>query len=391
MFRSIHDKLKSRRTRVSPSLVSDKTEAKQAKAGQSSASIEEAAAIILQRNIRSFAARKKYGIKQLERGEMDSYETFVVGNDPKMPKSLANHHVADEKIALVATSGVRALSIACELGNSGHTPKIFLIDNSREVCEFWLKLRAFASDDVACGSGQKFLGNLPEFLAKNAHLYRDIPDHALQNHRNSQAKYPNQNIRRFFAKLIDKHGYEYMRAVLLHATIIKQSWADAETFVKVKSITSLHGIKKIFMYPSNVVGCVSNEDNGDVLSQKVLENIQATAPVMTIHTDCVGFLAGHPEHVFLLENQEPKYVMSQLSPEGERGMGMCGGMFGMSMGGMHAGPRTIVIRDINDLAMLMRMLSGGHQGHSHSHDPHHGNFSDDDNDDNTFHNIRFGK
>jgi hypothetical protein len=369
MFRSLKNMLTPKRDRVSPPpVVNTDSNAKHLKPADEVVSREEAAAITLQKNIRGFIARKKYGIKQLTRYEMDSYETFVVGNDPKMPASLANYHVADEKIALVATSGVRALSIACELGNSGHTPKIFLIDNSREVCEFWLQLRAFASDDVACGTAQKFLDKLPEFLARNAQLYRDIPDRALQNRNNSGAKYPNQNIRRFFTRLIDKHGYEYVRAVLLHASVIKQSWADAETFAKVKNILSLHGIKKVFMYPSNIVGCIEHQNGGDVLQQKVLENIQATAPVMTIHTDCVGFLSGHPEHVFLLENQEPRYVKSQLSPDDDE-PGMGGGMFGMFSSGTGMPGGVIVVHDIGDLLMLLQMTHGNRQQRD-DHDRH---------------------
>ncbi len=361
MFRSLKNMLTPKRDRVSPPpVVNTDSNAKHLKPADEVVSKEEAAAITLQKNIRGFIARKKYGIKQLKRNEMDSYETFVVGNDPKMPASLANYHVADEKIALVATSGMRALSIACDLGNSGHTPKIFLIDNSREVCEFWLKLRAFASDDVACGTAQKFLDKLARFLVNNEHLYRDIPDHALQHdHDNDGVKYPNQNISRFFIKMISKHGYDYVRAVLMHASVIKQSWTDTDTFVKVKNIATLHGIKKIFMYPSNIVGCLDAVGEQAAV-EKTLENIKATAPVMTIHTDCVGVFAGHPKHVFLLENQEPKYVMQQVCRD-RSGMGMGGGLFRMFSSGTGMPGGGIVMHDIGDLMMLLQMTRGNRQ------------------------------
>jgi CheY-like chemotaxis protein len=71
------------------------------------------------------------------------YPAFVVGNDPVMPKELDTFHEAKEQIALIATSGLRAISLACKLGNKENTPKIILVDNSMQVIEFWREMKKF--------------------------------------------------------------------------------------------------------------------------------------------------------------------------------------------------------------------------------------------------------
>ena len=344
MMRSLRQAFKLKKYKIDASQVTQLTQQEQAARQQ-----QEDAAILLQKHIRGFVARKKYGISQLRHTEMENYPTFVIGNDPEMPTSLADFHENDEKVALVATSGVRALAIACQLGNRQHTPKIFLIDNSQQVCEFWLALRAFAADETRAATAEMFLANLPEFLHRHENLYQNLPDLALQRKGvvADGVQYPNQNISQFFVGLIRKYDYEYMRAILVHASILKQTWADAEVFVKVKNILTHQGIRKVFMYPSNIATYTLDAGGSMQTVEKILENIEKTAPVMAIHTDGCP-LHGVPEKVYLVENHEASQVRDRLFTASQ-----CGARNHHGFGGV---TRVVDMCDLNDFVMLLQMM-----------------------------------
>lgn len=267
----------------------------------------EQAATTIQKNVRGFLARRKYGIKHLSKDQQDSYPAFVVGNDPVMPASLDKYNEPTKKIALIGTSGMRVVSIACKLGNPKNIPKIILIDNSKEVYEFWYAMREFVKDDIKAATEQLFLKNLPSFLGSHIHLYRDLPDDCYASEAPPGVKYLNQNVHTYFIALIKKYGYDYVRSVICHTSLIKQSWADSSVFVKVKNILSYLGIDKIYMYPSNIAACI---DNAQIRTQ-VLENISKTNPILSIHTDCCS-VHGFPEKVYLLENNNPAYVSNTI-------------------------------------------------------------------------------
>lgn len=265
------------------------------------------AAITIQKNMRGFLAKKKYGIKPLKERELENYLVFPVGNDPKMPPSLDKYNEPNEEIGFIGTSGMRSLSLACKLGNPKHPPKIIIVDNSKEVYEFWDAMRKFVKEDKKAGTADLFLANLPRFLILHRNLYRHIPDDAFAQDVAPGVTYLNQNIATYFKALINKHGYGYVRSVILHTSLIKQSWAEPTVFVKLKNILRHQGINKIYMYPSNIVACI---DDPKIRAQ-VLDNILKTNPLLSIHTDLCG-IHGHPEKVFLFENNDPKQVSHTL-------------------------------------------------------------------------------
>lgn len=269
------------------------------------------AATLIQTNMRRVLAQKKYAIKHLERNKMNNYGTFVVGNDPLMPKELNNYHEPDKKIAFIATSGLRALSLACKIGNAKNIPKIMLIDNSQQVCDFWVAFRAFLSDDAKAGTAELLYKNLPEFLCKHKHLYRALTALTYANDEGDGRKYLNQDINIYLKAVIGKYGFDFVRAVVRHASIIRQSWAHTDTFVKVKNILALHGIERVYIYPSNIIACVDSKCDKDA----ILSNIESLSPVLAIHTDLGPSKNGHglPQNVHLLENNQPSNVLSKIA------------------------------------------------------------------------------
>lgn len=297
---------------------------------------EIAATIKIQAAARGFLTRRKYKIDQLDYPA--DYEAFLVGNDPKMPPALDQYHEPNEKIALIATSGLRALSLACKLGNPAKTPKIFLVDNSHQVTRFW---RAFIKfmEHKDNNSKENFLQNLPYFLNHHLHLYRDLPSDACTNNNTADFQYLNQDPRVFLTALINKYGYQYVRSVALHTSVITASWTDPLLFTKLSNILRYLEINKIFMYPSNIAACLHDRDDIDVM----LNNIASLSPALSIHTDCCP-THGVPEKVILAEDQTPDTVFRQLF--GERTAA--------------SGYRTISV-DFETFLMLSMLLRGTQQ------------------------------
>lgn len=244
--------------------------------------------VSIQSRIRGLNARNKYEIKPLPHKEMTSCKTFVRGNDPEMPAELKKFHEPKDKIAVIATSGMRAVWIACLLGNKNQIPKIYLVDNSENVHIFWDAMHSLM---LTAQGEQDFISKLKIFLQKNPQVYHYEP-----------------SLYIYFEELFDTYSFNYVRRVILHTSLIKQSWADAELFDKLKNFIELHGITKTYLYPSNIVSCVEEFDQ-----ETILRNIQKIAPALTIHTDLT--LRHHPENVFLTTDQNPEVVKQTLFHE----------------------------------------------------------------------------
>ncbi|MBX3709059.1 MAG: hypothetical protein KIT56_00245 [Gammaproteobacteria bacterium] len=261
----------------------------------------------IQSIIRGARVRAQYQINPLSHAELENYEAFVIGNDPQMPPELNNYCEAADKIALVATSGMRAVSLACKLGNTNQIPKIILVDNSMQVTAFWQAMRCFMQNDAKAGTEVLFKQNLPVFLRSHESLYRDFPADAFKADCTDKIKYLSQDISGYFQALINKYGYDFVRKVISHASVIKQSWADVETFGKIKNILNYLGINKVITYPSNIVSCISDQ----AIREQVLRNIESLSPMLSVHTDLCS-RHDHPEKVLLITNQRPAAVQSTL-------------------------------------------------------------------------------
>lgn len=261
----------------------------------------------LQSFVRGSEIRNKLVINPLSNHQLEDYPAFVIGNDPMMPKELDSHAEAKEKIGVVATSGLRAVSLACKLGNQNSTPKIFIVDNSLQVVSLWKAMREFFADVSKTGTADLLFANLPTFLDQNKTLYRDFEPDQFKPHCTKTLKYLSQDINGFFKALISKYGFDYVKKVILHTSIIQQSWADTDTFQKIKNLTTYLKIDKIYMYPSNIVACID-----DINTQmRVLNNIKLVSPILSIHTN-VCDRHHKPEEVFLVTNQNPSAVASTL-------------------------------------------------------------------------------
>lgn len=241
---------------------------------------DEKKVITVQKTLRGFLSRKKYSIPPLPQSSQTDHPTFAIGNDPNMP-SLAQYHEPQSKICLIGTSGLRSVDMACELGNVNQIPKIIIVDNSKKVYAFWYAVRKFMEDNNLTATQNDFFINLQPFLKTIKNLYRDlVNDTTLVTKIAYGVTYPEQDIEKYFNELFKKFGYDYVRAVIKHVSLIQESWANLTFFYKLKNILKYHGIDKVYMYPSNIVPCMNRTTGINILAI-----IKRVSPLLTIHTN----------------------------------------------------------------------------------------------------------
>lgn len=245
---------------------------------------------------RSFHTQKKYSIAQTSTNDLKDYNTFLIGNDPKI-KNIKQFKPTCGKIALIGTSGLRSLGLICKLGNQEKTPKLIIIDNSHQVIVFWRKLKQLVCNNRFEEPGE-FYEEFEIFLLENIDLYRNFHDDALMYLNTKGVVYENQNPRIYIRDLVEKYGLNYVVNIIKHCSIIAQSWADENTFYPLKNILDLIGIDKLFLYPSNIAHCLGRKN-----ARPLLHNLEILSPDLSIVTD-LCLLRLRPKNVmFLTENK----------------------------------------------------------------------------------------
>lgn len=240
--------------------------------------------------VRGFLARKAYQIKPLPKAALKDYPVLITGNDPCI-KRLPRHN-ADETVALVGTSGMRSIEIACRLSN-GHV-KLIIIDNSRQVTSFW---RAAREIMMLSNTEDQFLKELNTYL-KISHCSRNSCLTKEESH--------------YLKALIDYFGLGKIKQIMTSAVVLGQSWGDTAVIIKVKNVLAHLEIQYTYAYVSNIVSYLACR-NENAEAQKVLENIQRLEPYIAIHTDLIP-KKQCPENLFLIQDHDPAKVKRQLKP-----------------------------------------------------------------------------
>ncbi len=187
------------------------------------------------------------------------YELKVAGNDPDMTDLPT--HMAQDKIMLVGTSGLRMIGIACALG--AECPKLFLIDNSRRVIQFWNNLkREIENASSHHGIMEKVKPEVCECEACER-----IAD----------------DKRGYLAFLANNYGFSRIKRMILNTSVIPQNWADARTFEIIGNLAMRQHYEKVYVYASNIVACVAHTSPSQ--ARNILSNIRRLNPDLAIHTD----------------------------------------------------------------------------------------------------------
>jgi IQ calmodulin-binding motif len=267
------------------------------------------AATLIQKHIRGFFCRKQFQIPQLKKNELTDIYTFVIGNDPDI-KEIEHHIKPDEKSALIGTSGLRALSLACRLSSTPSNAKLIIIDNSKFVVDFWRKLRALV-ETSSFNEKSHFLAQFTAFLKTNEELIALFShDYLMPASKESKIDYLSQDPIKFMDKLIDKHGINNVMSMIKNSTILASSWTDSKLFYKLKNILALNGVKHTFVYPSNIAHCIPFDE--PQLLQQFFRNLETINPKLSIHTDLCDYHV-LPERVIL--SSETNTLKSTLFPD----------------------------------------------------------------------------
>ncbi len=234
-------------------------------------------------------------LRRLKPSSSTDYAVRVVGNDPFF--QIPNPIKTDQPSVVVATSGARVLQLACELrkSNAAPIPKIFLVDNSDKVIEFWKQLKIifakYKTYDAKHSSAfwwwltgySSCSGDLLALL-KNSKLCGDFLE-VDKNADNVKLPYlSQQNTLSFFESLIKKYSYATVRDMVNEVELVKQPWENKKPFECIRQFCQDNGINNIMVYASNIVGYLQYFKLYKAANH-VRENIELLQPTSIIHTD----------------------------------------------------------------------------------------------------------
>lgn len=229
-------------------------------------------------------------IPSLDEAKLTREKAYILGNDPTI-SGLERYKDEKKETAVIGTSCLRSLLVACQLG----ARQLFIIDNSAPVCHLWRALQTFAYHPHN-RKKEQFLGNLPHFLSKNAHL---IERWSLELE---------EDIIAFLMRLFDAYSFDSVRNLLLKTVVIGQSWENKETCKQAKKMLAALGIDNIFVYLSNILPFIHSTFSltGKAVFgasiNTILSNVVDLNPRVAIHTSLGN------ECFYLIENQDPDFV-----------------------------------------------------------------------------------
>ncbi|MDF1646476.1 MAG: hypothetical protein P1U61_05820 [Legionellaceae bacterium] len=224
---------------------------------------EELSAKKIQASMRRFFAKRDYQLPYQPITSCTDYLLRIQGNDPKI--NLKRRHLSTDRVALIGTSGLRTLEIACQLGSD--CPKIFLIDNSQHVILFWRRLQAVMEKSSSAKG----------IMKKVSPMTCDCSD--CMDSMDPETGY--------LATLCRIYGFDKVKRIVLHASIIPQNWADKKTFQVLSRLVTFCEYQSVYLYASNIVSCMV-ASREEASAKAILSHIASLNPDLVIHTDLSG-------------------------------------------------------------------------------------------------------
>ncbi|MDF1677113.1 MAG: hypothetical protein P1U32_00250 [Legionellaceae bacterium] len=250
------------------------------------------AAVKIQASVRGFFSRRNFKLYPLSTSTCTEYELKVAGNDPDMAG--LPMHMAQDKIMVVGTSGLRVIGIACALG--AECPKLFLIDNSRPVIQFWQNLKR---EIATASSPAGLMAKVKPEICPCDECLPVIDDET-----------------GYLATLCNQYGFERIKRMIVNAVVIPQDWKHADTFRVLRNLANYHQYAGVYVYASNIVACSAQSISE---AHQILSNIEQLNPDLAIHTDWAR--RKKPEKVFYYRRDHHQVnavysaVTASLSPK----------------------------------------------------------------------------
>lgn len=231
--------------------------------------IETLAATKIQNTARMFQAKRKYSIAPCKTTMTDT--VFCTGNDPK-GLTIAPHLKSTEPFALIATSCLRSLDIAAGFcaDHTDYVPKIYIVDINKNVRIFWLMIKTiFNCSHTFDELFQNITANQQDLLPLIGNDTIDLFDMLMQ-----------------LKDVATKISFNRLKKIVQNLVPLTHDWTDKEAIKNIKAICDAIGLKKIYVYASNILSCIDekNFDKEPEIKQ-MLENIQALMPVASVYSD----------------------------------------------------------------------------------------------------------
>ncbi|KTD33879.1 hypothetical protein [Legionella israelensis] len=216
-----------------------------------------------QKSIQQSTLRRTFSFTQLTSEELKDYTAFLIGNDRPLTEEEVELFQMETNFVLVGTSVFRSIDFACKLSAKYNvTPKVFIIDNSRQVHETWEKLKNFFAESTET--------DIKSFLHGKTGLFEFILNELLDvTH--------GMNPVRYFSEFFRSFNIEYVKNIVLATEVLRQDWANSNTF---RDIRNLYSDRPIVAYPSNIISCCEETDQC-----RVLQSIESLKPSVCIFSN----------------------------------------------------------------------------------------------------------
>lgn len=281
------------------------------------------AAVKLQSAWKGYLVRKE--LKKPHTLTPQNYATLISGNEPsiRFPQKL------DRNFVLVGTSGIKSLQLISDLAKIqpssdgySHVPKLFIVDYSPYVVNFWKFLKN-------CVAKAK---NITDFIAHVLTRRFDLekytggcclsPEKVLINCICGLANLNAEPTSGSYLETIPgkENKWDFIKNVIEKATIICHDWSDPSAFAYIRQHTAPE--VPIVVYASNIIEfantCrrpMSSEESTTTID-KMLDNIFLLRPYLSIHTrtwkrtDCCHI---KPDETLLLKGSDKKTHLDSLS------------------------------------------------------------------------------
>ncbi len=205
-------------------------------------------------------------IEELPIDKLTNYPVNPTGNDPHF--NITSNLKTEKHLVFIGTGGLNNLKLALSISTQvNHIPKIYIIDNSRYVHEFWTKLIESLNLYPHSMSEKQFYEIISNFI-------NSIENTELNQYKDSAQKYEMRKlILDLFKSFIqtDKHSIPRILNTIANVTLIRQDWSNSEFFKSLKSfISETYISSEIVTCPSNIAGYIAK---GSSKSQKAANQV----------------------------------------------------------------------------------------------------------------------
>ncbi len=240
--------------------------------------ITDEAAIKIQTLWRGHATRKAFSLPK--RTFVSHYHLLPLGNDPELSTCTPPiAHTAD-KFALISTSTLKAIETGLEIGGGISIPKIYIVDYSKDVYDFWIAIKKIFLTEPPPSTDELEYLVLRDIYTLPAFIESCIKTGC--NPGNSHRF----NVAAYLEKLIQKYNFKCVQKSISNLCPILGSWTDKELLLKLNNILDALGFTTRFLAPTNILACITIVEK--LPPDLFFESIESLKPTGQIHSD-LGF------------------------------------------------------------------------------------------------------